>query len=518
MSSHNKILNFPFYPILIGIYAVLFLWSANIGQVMLNDTLRSLGASFGVSLSIFLLCLLLVRNRYKAALISAWLLIVLFFYGHLFSLVDGTLLGRHRFFYPLVGLLSLGIIFFILRIQRDLRTLSSSLNLITVAMLVMVIVPIASYEVRYGNLYANKNHSSITPNPNLPDVYYIILDGYTRSDELASEYQYDNSSFIQSLKQMGFYIPNCAFSNYPVTTASLSSSMNMVYLDTLGISEKAQTDSFDQSLASLIVKSKLRQELQGMGYQTVAFRGYLPALDLRDAEYYFNYEEQKLHTNLLMAHRFERLLMRTSALRFIVEAYESNPDSIAFLPGWLRQAMDMQADLYTVSDMQWYLQSKYTFDTLPTIQDLPGKKFVYAHFYSTHVPYVFNEDGSYAPQQTHNDEASYANTVRYTSQRILQVIQTILQKSKVKPVIIIQADHGKGNLLLHNKILNAYYFPDGNYSRLYKTITPVNSFRVVLDQFFQRSYPLLPDTLLVREEQDKKVKAVFHQTTSCDLK
>jgi hypothetical protein len=41
-------------------------------------------------------------------------------------------------------------------------------------------------------------------------------------------------------------------------------------------------------------------------------------------------------------------------------------------------------------------------------------------------------------------------------------------------------------------ILNAYYLP-GEESRLYPTITPVNTFRIILDAYFGQDYPLLPD-------------------------
>ena len=42
-------------------------------------------------------------------------------------------------------------------------------------------------------------------------------------------------------------------------------------------------------------------------------------------------------------------------------------------------------------------------------------------------------------------------------------------------------------------ILNAYYFPGGRYEGLYQEISPVNSFRVVLNTFFGAKLPLLPD-------------------------
>ena len=41
--------------------------------------------------------------------------------------------------------------------------------------------------------------------------------------------------------------------------------------------------------------------------------------------------------------------------------------------------------------------------------------------------------------------------------------------------------------------LNAYYFPARKYEGLYGKITPVNSFRVVLNTYFGANLELLPD-------------------------
>jgi hypothetical protein len=44
------------------------------------------------------------------------------------------------------------------------------------------------------------------------------------------------------------------------------------------------------------------------------------------------------------------------------------------------------------------------------------------------------------------------------------------------------------------RILNAYYLPGGKSAGLYPTISPVNSFRYVLNHYFGTKFPLLPDT------------------------
>ena len=68
------------------------------------------------------------------------------------------------------------------------------------------------------------------------------------------------------------------------------------------------------------------------------------------------------------------------------------------------------------------------------------------------------------------------------------MIDEILSKSDVAPIIILQGDHGN-----EHKILNAYYFPREDYDLLYETISPINSFRIVFNLYFDADYELLED-------------------------
>ena len=45
-------------------------------------------------------------------------------------------------------------------------------------------------------------------------------------------------------------------------------------------------------------------------------------------------------------------------------------------------------------------------------------------------------------------------------------------------------------------ILNAYYFPDGNYDDLYQSISPVNTFRVLFNRYLGADLELLEDRCL----------------------
>jgi hypothetical protein len=64
-------------------------------------------------------------------------------------------------------------------------------------------------------------------------------------------------------------------------------------------------------------------------------------------------------------------------------------------------------------------------------------------------------------------------------------------------VIVIQGDHGAPAGLIsddkHMPILNAYYLPGADPSALYANISPVNTFRVIFNQYFGGHYPMLAD-------------------------
>lgn len=532
MRRLSQVVSFPFYPIFLSVYPVLFLWSVNVGQILPNILVRSLLISIGLGLVFFLACFALLRNLRRAALASAWFIVILFTYGHFYALIEdisvaGFYIGRHRYFLLFLALLTPLVIILVARVRKDLRNITILINLIVLAMVVLAAVPIIDYEIRYGSrVFTEKKRGAVADilaPDGAPDVYYIILDGYARSDVLAETFQYNNQKFIDALKEMEFYIPECAYSNYTTTIPSLSSAMNMEYLEDLGIREEALTQLFDPSLAPLMIGNKVQQEFARMGYKIAAFHGYTPALDLRDADYYFNVEIQHKRANLLAMRNFERMYLRTTLFRPLVEVYEANEHGLDFLPDFMLDILYSRTDYgpYILTDIQWRDESEFSFSVLPTIPQLPGKKFVYAHFYTTHKPYVFNRDGGFLPQSLREDDyEGYINTVEYASTRMLEILEKLIQESPVKPIIILQADHGTGVLtgVPHNKILNAYYFPDQDYSRLYSTITPVNTFRVVLNQFFHQNYPLLPDILLVKDVSTDGSSTIRRMPSACDLR
>ena len=62
-----------------------------------------------------------------------------------------------------------------------------------------------------------------------PDIYFFLLDGYGRADQLEATLGFDNSRFLRSLERRGFEVFDTATSAYSTTFLSLASTLDMEY-------------------------------------------------------------------------------------------------------------------------------------------------------------------------------------------------------------------------------------------------------------------------------------------------
>jgi hypothetical protein len=136
---------------------------------------------------------------------------------------------------------------------------------------------------------------------------------------------------------------------------------------------------------------------------------------------------------------------------------------------------------------------------------IPGSKFVFAHLVIPHQPFVFGPDGEslVIPERTYKGRTyyppkdyalGYRNQAMFISQQMLEVFRAILKDSSRPPVIIVQGDHGPSHFGGGERmgILNAYYFP-GHESAVYPEITPVNTFRILFNSYFNGNFERVRD-------------------------
>jgi hypothetical protein len=138
-----------------------------------------------------------------------------------------------------------------------------------------------------------------------------------------------------------------------------------------------------------------------------------------------------------------------------------------------------------------YILGQLQYDRVPSLQ---SPKLVFVHLTVPHPPNVFGPNGERVVLLD-NDKVGYRDQVIFISKQIKAIVKDIINKSSRQPIIVIQGDHGAVQLRGdgHLAILNAYYLPGADPSLLYASISPVNTFRVIFNQYFGGSYPLLED-------------------------
>ena len=469
--------------------------ASNLEGTEISSVLRPPALTVIVSLATFGILRALTGNSPKAALLTLLLILAAFSYGHLYALLKQTGfidpgMVRHRFLLPVVAV-GLGLVVWLIVKWIPNRDLFPALNIAALVLFMMPIFQTAKFAL---NSAARERASETLQECRLtveegsvpPDIYLIVLDAYERDDVLREMHGYDNSAFLESLENQGFYVARGSLSNYRHTEMTLASMLNLEYLQ--AIPESYSADSSNrQGFIPSISQNEARHQLECLGYQTVAFETGVYWTEWREADYYITSESsilESLHATGRLS-RFEALLIDTTIGRAILD---------------LATQMGLAPEIVADSPLDEHRERiLFVFDQLERVPELPSPKFVFVHILSPHPPFVFGPTGekvSFGRFETEpsleekNQLAAYADQVTYLNTRVLKVVERLLGNSATPPIVIIQGDHGWADRNAEDKlsILNAYYLPDGGTDRLYPTITPINSFRTVFDYYFDADY------------------------------
>lgn len=351
---------------------------------------------------------------------------------------------------------------------------------------VLAKVPWVSY---FKAVHAVREYSleNISSSDSVPDIYYIVLDDYARSDVLKELFGYDNSKFVADLEELGFIVPQDYHSNYPMTHLSLSTTLNMEYLQDL-------MPGLEQSNSRWLMKpfidhSRVRALLEKNGYQTISISSNWTITENTTADAYY-------HPYPVMLSDFDGYVLGSTPSRIFG----------IFLQNWssVRSAESQRKIVL------------YGFQTLALIPGTPGPKFVTVHFISPHPPFVFDKDGNSVeipytfnfkdgndyPGTPESYRKGYIDQLQYVNHQLLETLSIILSKSRIPPIIVIEADHGSGLMTDFTSLSNtcikerfspfaAFYLPDVRDQALLNEISAVNTFRIIFNQYFDARLPLL---------------------------
>ena len=349
------------------------------------------------------------------------------------------------------------------------------------------------------------------PTSDKPDIYYIVLDRYTNETVLKDQFAYDNSNFINNLRQMNFNVNEYAYSNYPVTSMSISSTLNANY--TNNIVSKYKNDQIQSRTLyhNLIRQSSVAKALKDNGYKfyqigadySASSKAPMADVDLTSSNSLsvFNSPTRKLTP-------FEYMEFNKSIYR----------------------------QLFKVTFNWWPFKSiekdkvKMVGEQLSALNSLASQKsrgkFVFAHILVPHHPYVFNSDGSISQFQTSDNygttiKTKYLNQLQYINTEISKTIKNIMETSDGQAVIILNADEGtypqemnsdafdlaapldymsktdmntwsEKWLKMKFGILQATYIPKASQQDV-QNLSSVNMFRIILNNYLGYKLEYLPN-------------------------
>jgi hypothetical protein len=520
------------HPFLFTMYAVLSPLAKNIDAVGLQAIRTLIIALFWV-IVLSLLLRWLTRNQEKGGLLLSGLIVLFFSYGHVDAILSRLAPGAARS----VFLLALFVVLYglwtvwVLRRSAPPAALTNYLNLVGLILIVFPLYNILTYS-RHATQFeplAREYQQQIWQQSGvaemhaarraeeLPDrdIYYIILDGYTRADVMQELFGYDNSEFIRALERRGFYVARESRSNYTDTVYSISSSLNMAHVNTLPDYLRPRMDLTDHKalqdvLAVLVKQNRVRAFLEQMGYRFVNFDSGYARINIPNADHFEKSPEIGLFNPQAA---FDLMLLNTT----LGKAY-------------FRLRGEQNAPLQSLFD-EHRTRIRYALANLPKYADQEGRYFIYAHIISPHSPYVFGPNGEERrgvdpftlldnPEGEEWSPDLYRDQVIFINKMILATIDQILAQSDPQPIIILQADHGNRafnvvdpsaemKMKLLFPILNAYHLPGYEENTpVYATITPVNSFRLLLNAYFGTQLNRLEDASYILSKKPGRLEFV----------
>lgn len=486
MKRTRKIFSFPLYPFLLAAFPSLALLLFNLSEVRSSQVLRPILVSMFLVLILMFVLKLIYRNWHRAAFAIFLLTLLFFTYGHVYNLLEKKFPSLPLdpwlwILWVVLGMLSL---FWAGRKRSHFKKVAPGINLVSLGLVIYILVQILSFNAPRDNARPAAELAPIqelqyTGGGTPPDIYYIIIDSYGRSDLLQRAFDYDNEIFLQSLRELGFYVADCAQSNYNRTDVSIASSLNLDYLQNLSVDFHPPSKS-RRTLWASIDDNAVKRMLENAGYTSIAFGTGFAWSEVDSSDIFLAPDSFGLSLS-----SFEVLLLRTTPARYLEEAGVIN--------------------LTELDGQHFRERTQFIFDSIDDLAHMDEPTFSFIHVLPPHPPFVYAPDGSFTdPALFLNEDQRYTsdsytrgirNQVEYITGQIESAVRTLLRESDSPPIIILQGDHAPW-LQTGNKkflILNAYYLP-GQTDIFYPTISPVNTFRLIFNTYFGTDYDLLPDT------------------------
>lgn len=516
--------SYPLHPFLFAVAPVLLLLSSNLSQATFVHAVPTMVGALAFALGVYLASAAL-RRRFdvRAAVIASLWVIGALFYAGLFTELNRLLDGDYPLVRSLFVAVPLLLALSVLASRMPYAFVRTAHLVLTGIALMLCATPALKAAVYEWNnraartVYnaekaaaafpeiANREDASPTEE-RAPDIYHFVFDRYTSEEILARHFDLDDSATGQFLEARGFHVVRSAYSNYYRTAHSLASTFYMDYLDLLNDPARVAGSNW-RPVHAMLGDHRVARFLKARGYRFRQYGSWWAGTfrnPLADKNRPHGFSE------------FNMLFLRYTILRPIFQV----------LP---RTRFTMRLDW----DNGQCQRVARQIEEIKSIGERDYPVYVFAHILVPHGPYNFATDGRClgpAESDERGERQGYIDQVVYASRIIEDLVTQLQGGNRRPPIILIHADEGPfpdrdysipwheapaGELRIKTGILNAYFFPGGDYSRLGKSITPVNTYRALFNTYFGTDFPILPDRVFVSPGDDSLYE--FHDVTEAVL-
>lgn len=452
---------------------------------------------FGVlllTMLIYFLSRAFFTQKSKRSVLTFFILLFVLFFRSLHDFLKApghsAFMGRYSFILPAILVLTFLFGLYLKRISKThhLITFFNYLSIVILLFELILTIQSALFFEKKDSLLKIKEEYEIKVNEEVPDslkpdIYFLVFDGMPNTKALKEINSSYNSQFDSILEQKSFKFQHNSLSNYNQTVFSISCTLNMQYID-----PSSATFSHLQYLKALesIKNNKLIEFLTSQRYKIFQIQ----PLSFNNEDW----QRASLFSNLISAHFFYETLPGC-----IYKDMKFQLDKVAFFKNRNKKNKIEQIKQKS-TDLQYTI-----WETKQTSSYIKTPKFVYAHFMIPHEPYIYNSNGELliSHEQAYvnkdNELTKFYEQALYAQKVALDLIDYLMKRNKKKSVIILQGDHGFRSLFNNSngmiyQNLNAIYLPNQKYSTSYSGMSPVNTFRFVLNRYFNTKLPFLKDS------------------------
>lgn len=503
------------FPWLIPAFAILHFLSNNLILLRAYEAIVPSAVILGCVTIAFFALRVILGGAAPAALFTGLLGIAFFSYGHIY-VADWDqpdrrlLLGLGVPLFVGLGILLRGQVEFSHRIGRVLNFASIVLIIFPIYQLAHVIITTTLQDDQNRSVLANplslderlSDLKATIPPEELRDIYYIILDGYPRSGSPAS---FDNSAFVEELESRGFYVDPNARSNYTCSEWSITSSLNMSYLGIENTCDESLVEAHE--IYNVTMDHALGRFLTGLGYNYIhVSSGWPMTVTNRNATQIVDFTPEGRVSLEYVDHdpssQYRYVWSRAFSLsnRFMGEFVKTT-----LIKAFRRLSQFESEDRYAYSYSDPYRALAWL-DYMKSVGASESPKFVFTHLIKPHDPYSFDQYGNIAPDDSWSDDhdpsvqSAFHGQVIWLNARMLETIDAILSGYERAPIIVIMSDHGREHckyLAMCHDILATYLLPEGANESVYAGMTSVNSFRMILNGYFDLGLERLEDQIFL---------------------